>query len=153
MGIKKLSKKVLLKKENIMIYIGNFLHVTNQEEPSEEKRRHGEFNLFVEADSKEAAIDMFRESIFNYRQQSHFFEGDCAIYFVELLEFENFPQTEAKILNYKSIAGDPLMPYIACSVPSQETDACRIYDWTSSEPEVDGSEKKLFISFKNDKSA
>ena len=135
-----------------MIYIGNFLHVTNQEEPLEAQRRHGEFNLIAAADSRETAIDLFRQSIFNYRQKSHFFEGDCIIYFVELLEFDKFPQSEAKILNYKSIAGDPLMPYIGCSVPSGETDACKIYDWKNNEPEVDGNEKKLFIRFKNNKS-
>ena len=74
------------------------------------------------------------------------------IYFVELLEFDKIPKSEAKILNYKSIAGDPLMPYIGCSVPSGETDACKIYDWKNNEPEVDGNEKKLFIRFKNNKS-
>ena len=30
-----------------MIYIGKFLHTTNQQEKNEDKRRHGEFNLVV----------------------------------------------------------------------------------------------------------
>jgi len=52
------------------------------------------------------------------------------------------------ILNFKSIAGDPLMPFIACSVPTEETDACRIFDWNNNELEVDGNNKKLFLTFK-----
>ncbi len=135
----------------MMIYIGNFLHVTNQEEPSEEKRRHGEFNLIVQADSKETAIQMFRQSIFSYQETRDFFEGNCSIYFVELLELDQFPKTEAKMLNYKSMVGDPLMPYISCSVPTEESDACRIYNWRNKEPEVDGQQNKLFVSFKKEK--
>ena len=131
-----------------MIYIGNFLHVTNQEEAHEEKRRHGELNLIVKADNKEEAIDSFGQSIHKYRKTSDFFQGDCTIFFVELLEFENFPKFEAKMLNYKSIAGDPLMPYIACSVPSDDTDGCRIYDWKNNEPAIEGHKNKLFIDFK-----
>ena len=131
-----------------MLYIGNFLHITNQEKSAEEERRHGEFNLIVKADSKEAAITMFKKSITDYREKSNFFEGTCSVYFVELLELDTFPETEPKMLNYKSTAGDPIMPYIACSVPSEETDACRIYNWHNNEPEVDGNENKLFLSFK-----
>jgi len=131
-----------------MIYIGNFLHITNQEEALEKDRRHGEFNLIVTADNKEEAIEKFGRSIHKYRNTSDFFQGDCTIFFVELLEFENFPKFEAKMLNYKSIAGDPLMPYIACSVPSDDTDGCRIYDWNNNEPAIEGHRNKLFIDFK-----
>lgn len=130
------------------IYIGNFLHVTNQEETLEEDRRHGEFNLIVRANNMEEAIDKFGRSIHQYRETTDFFQGDCTIYFVELLEFENLPDYQAKMLNYKSVAGDPLMPYIACSVPSDETDGCRIINWEKNEPAVEGHAKKLFIDFK-----
>jgi len=103
-----------------MIYIGNFLHQTNQEEASESERRHGEFNLIVQAETRDAAIRLFKERIQKQREISGFFEGDCSIYFVELLEFEKTPETEAMIINFKSIAGDPLMPFIACSVPNEQ---------------------------------
>jgi hypothetical protein len=131
-----------------MIYIGNFVHMTNQEETSEPERRHGEFNLMVQADTRDAAIQLFKDRIQKQREISGFFEGDCSIYFVELLELEKMPEKEAMILNFKSIAGDPLMPFIACSVPTEQTDACRIFDWNDNELEVDGNNKKLFITFK-----
>jgi len=131
-----------------MIYIGNFLHLTNQEEASDSERRHGEFNLIVQTDTRDAAIERFKERIQKQRDISGFFQGDCSIYFVELLEFEKIPETEAMILNFKSIAGDPLMPFIACSVPTEQTDACRIFDWNNKELEVDGNNKKLFLTFK-----
>lgn len=132
-----------------MIYIGNFLHVTNQEEDLEENRRHGEFNLIVQAQNMEEAIDKFGRSIHRYRKSSDFFQGDCTIYFVELLEFENLPGLEAQMLNYKSVAGDPLMPYIACSVPSDGTDGCRIINWERNEPAIEGHARKLFIDFQS----
>ena len=131
-----------------MIYIGNFLHLTNQEETSDSERRHGEFNLIVQADTRDAAIERFKERIQKQRDISGFFQGDCSIYFVELLEFEKIPEAEAMILNFKSIAGNPLMPFIACSVPTEQTDACRIFDWNNKELEVDGNNKKLFLTFK-----
>jgi len=131
-----------------MIYIGNFLHLTNQEEASDSERRHGEFNLIVQADSRDAAIGRFKERIQKQREISGFFQGDCSIYFVELLEFEKIPEAEAMILNFKYIAGNPLMPFIACSVPTEQTDACRIFDWNNKELEVDGNNKKLFLTFK-----
>lgn len=131
-----------------MIYIGNFLHQTNQEEASESNRRHGEFNLMVQAESREAAIELFKQRIERQREISGFFEGDCSIYFVELLEMEKMPEAEAMILHFKSIAGDPLMPFIACSVPTEQTDACRIFDWNNKELEVDGNNRKLFLTFK-----
>jgi len=130
------------------MYIGNFLHQTNQEEASEAERRHGEFNLIVQAESREAAVRLFKERIQRQRETSGFFEGDCSIFFVELLEFEKIPVTEAMILNFKSIAGDPLMPFIACSIPSGESDACSIFDWNNNGLEVDGKNNKLFLTFK-----
>ncbi len=35
-----------------MIYIGNMLYLSNQQSASEKERRHGEFNLIVEADKR-----------------------------------------------------------------------------------------------------
>ncbi|MEW6670657.1 MAG: hypothetical protein AB1427_03090 [Thermodesulfobacteriota bacterium] len=131
-----------------MIYIGNFLHLTNQEESLETERRHGEFNLIVQADSRDDAIAMFKDRILKQREISGFFGGDCSIYFVELLELEKIPEADAMILNFKSIAGDPLMPFIACSVPTEQTDACRIFDWNNKELAVDGNNNKLFLTFK-----
>ena len=130
-----------------MIFIGHFIHTSNQEEIEEADRRHGEFNMIVEADGVEWALRMFRDRIIDYRSSSDFFEGDCAVYLVQLFEFDRFPRNAAMMLNYKSTAGDPLMPFIGCSIPSSDTDACRIFDWTNNNPEVDGEQEKLFIRF------
>ncbi|MBW2356223.1 MAG: hypothetical protein JRF23_05550 [Deltaproteobacteria bacterium] len=86
-----------------MIYIGYFVHVTNQEQVDEADRRHGEFHMAVEADD----------------------------------------------VTYKSVAGDPLMPFIRCSVPGSDTDGCRIFDWQNNQPEVDGEKETLFMAFEN----
>jgi hypothetical protein len=131
-----------------MIYIGEFFHLTNQEEIEENERRHGEFNLIIEADDPQNAVNRFRNRIIEFRQKSDFFTGDCKIYFVRLMEFENFPQVKALMLNYKSTAGDPAMPFIGCTLPSDQTDACRIYDWKDDAPKVDGQFEQLFIEFK-----
>lgn len=130
-----------------MIYIGNFLHTTNQQEESEADRRHGEFNLLVDAESREAAFRLFRERIIHFRSTSGLFEGECRIFLSRLLEFDAFPKERAVLTNYKSMAGDPLMPYIGCSYPSEETDGCRIIDWNDNTPEIDGREGQLFVKF------
>lgn len=130
-----------------MIYFGNFLYVNNQQEVAESDRRHGEFNLVVEAPSNQAAIALFKERIIKLRETSDFFEGDCAIYFNQLLEFHNFPKDEALMLNYRSIVGDPLMPFIGCSIPNSEADNCRIFDWKNNKPEVDGEDESIFLTF------
>ena len=133
-----------------MIYFGEFFYLTNQEETEERDRRHGEFNLIVESNNTQAAIDMFKSRIIEFRQKSEFFTGDCRIFFIRLLEFENFPQTKAMMLNYKSTAGDPNMPFIGCTIPSDQTDACRIYNWKDNMPEVDGQNETLFLEFKEE---
>jgi hypothetical protein len=51
------------------------------------------------------------------------------------------------MINYKSVAGDPVMPFIGCTVPSHETDACRIFDWKNNTPEIDGQNEQLFLKF------
>jgi hypothetical protein len=90
-----------------MIYIGKFLHATNQQEVEESERRHGEFNLIIEAESQDAAVSKFKERIVGFRETSDLFEGQCSIYMVHLLELNQFPQDRARMLYYKSIAGDP----------------------------------------------
>ena len=39
-----------------MIYIGKFLHATNQQNKSRSKRRHGEFSLLVSASLLEVTV-------------------------------------------------------------------------------------------------
>ena len=131
-----------------MIFIGEFFHLTNQQEIEEVNRRHGEFNLIVEADTPQNAINLFKHRITEFRRQSEFFEGDCKIYFIRLMEFQNFPNNRALMLNFKSTAGDPMMPFIGCTIPSDQADACRIYNWKDNTPEVDGQNEQLFIEFK-----
>ena len=131
-----------------MLYIGKFLHMTNQQEAEESQRRHGEFNLIVEAENDQAAIERFKERILDSRENSELFEGDSLIYFVHLLELEEFPSDRARLLYYKSIAGDPVMPYISCSTPNGETDGCRILNWMQNRPEIDGEDANLFMEFK-----
>ncbi len=132
-----------------MLYIGKFLHMTNQQAQQESERRHGEFNLIVQADDSRAAIESFKARIIDTRQKSDLFEGDCAIYIVHLLELEEFPSERARVLYYKSIAGDPIMPYISCSSPNGVTDGCRILNWMKNKPEIDGEDANLFLEFKS----
>ncbi|MGB6012265.1 MAG: hypothetical protein WBI57_13460 [Desulfobacterales bacterium] len=131
-----------------MLFIGNFYYVSNQEEALDADRRHGEFNLMIEADSAEVALEMFKSRITALRKLRDFFTGDCSIFFAQLLDFEGFPRTEAMILNYKSYAGDPVMPFIGCIIPSDQVDACRIHSWEGNTPEIDGQNQKVFLEFK-----
>ena len=133
-----------------MKFIGMFSHMTNQEELSEADRRHGEFSLMVDAENPEQAIRMFRDRIVDYRKNRQFFEGVCKVFLVQLLEFDEFPKQGAFMLNYKSIAGDPMMPFISCTVPTDQRDWCSIHDWNGNLPEVDGQVENLFIEFKEE---
>lgn len=130
-----------------MIYIGYFIHATNQEQIEEADRRHGEFSLAVEAGDESIALELFRRQIIQYRKQSELFEGVCRVYLVQLLELDRFPENRAVMLAYKSVAGDPLMPFIRCSVPGSDTDACRIFDWHHNRPTADGEDELLFLAF------
>ena len=130
-----------------MYFIGNFVHSTNQEEMMEADRRHGEFSLIIDAETPVAALRKFRDKIVNYRETSDFFQGDCNVYLIQLFEFDQFPVEEAMMLNYKSTAGDPLMPFIRCSLPNDMTDSCRLFDWENNTPEIDGKKEKLFLAF------
>lgn len=132
-----------------MIYIGNFLHVTDQQEVLESERRHGEFSLIIESDNHETAIKKFKDRIVELRKSSDFFQGECRVFFTQLLEFDSFPKTQAMMLNYKSIVGDPFLPFIGCSIPTGESDSCRIFDWKNNRPEIDGENERLFLEFKN----
>ena len=60
-----------------MIYIGKFLHAPNQQRTQEKNRRHGEFNLIIEAENETAALEKFRQRIAEFRETSDLFEGDC----------------------------------------------------------------------------
>ena len=130
-----------------MIYIGKFLHATDQQNTTETDRRHGEFNLIIEAESEDSAIEKFKERITEFRATSDLFQGDCFIYMVHFLELQEFPRDRARMLYYKSIAGDPVMPYISCSAPSGEAEGCRILNWMENRPEIDGQDANVFIHF------
>ena len=129
-----------------MIYIGNFLQVTNQQAVSEAERRHGEFSLIVEADSHATAVDSFKTRIQSSRDSSDLFEGKCDIFFVQLLEFTELPKNDAIMTAYTSYAGDPVMPFIGCSIAGDEENSCRIFDWTDNKLEIDGYSGKLFMT-------
>jgi hypothetical protein len=130
-----------------MIYIGKFLHATDQQNTIEKNRRHGEFNLIIEAEDEHSAIEKFKERIKGFRESSDLFQGDCFIYMVHFLELNEFPRDKARMLYYKSIAGDPVMPYISCSAPSGEAEGCRILNWMENRPEIDGRDANVFIHF------
>ena len=130
-----------------MIFIGKFFYLTSQQEIEEQERRHGEFDLIVEAVDGESAFLKFKRRIEEIREKGGFFQGQTRIFFIQLLEFDRFPRNQALMLNLKSTAGDPLMPFIGCSIPSDQGDACRIYDWKNNEPEIDGQNEKLFLAF------
>lgn len=132
-----------------MLYIGKFLHMTNQQRTEESERRHGEFNLIVQAQNSQEAVEYFKERIIDSRENSDLFEGECSVYLAHLLELEAFPSERAKMLYYKSVAGDPIMPYISCSAPNGETDGCRILNWMKNRPEIDGEDANLFLEFKS----
>ena len=131
-----------------MLYIGKFLHMTNQQRTEESDRRHGEFNLIVQAQNSEEAIEYFKARITDSRENSDLFEGDCFIYMVHFVELEEFPRDRPRMLYYKSIAGDPAMPYISCSAPSGKADGCKILNWMENGPSLDGQDTNLFFHFK-----
>jgi len=130
-----------------MIYIGNFLVLTDQEKIQETDRRHGDFNLIVEAPDAPAALVSFKDCIVGYRRKKDFFQGDCSFFLIQLLEFDQLPANNAMLLTYKSTVGDPILPYISCLVPGEDTDSCRIFDWKEKRPQIDGQAENLFLEF------
>lgn len=131
-----------------MIFIGNFLSLTNQEKIAENERRHGDFNLMIEASDATEAIRSFRDTILNFQTQSDFFEGHCKLFLVQLLEFDQMPAQQAMMVSYKSTVGDPAMPYIGCLFPNSDTDGCRIYDWKDNQPRIDGHPEGFFMELR-----
>jgi hypothetical protein len=144
-----LRKRFLNKKGRVMIYIGNFLHTTNQEQRQEMDRRHGEFTLIVESTDAETALHLFREKLLAYQRVRDFFQGECSIFLTQFYELKTFPKKEALMLSYSSYAGDPAMPFIGCTLPSAMSDECRIYEWNENEPHIDGLKGKPFVEFKS----
>jgi hypothetical protein len=130
-----------------MVYIGNFLYLSNLDESSETNRRYGDFSLIIRADDREKAVGQFKERIVGFKKKSELFGGMCKIFMTRLIEFGDIPETNALLLNYTSTAGDPIMPFIGCSVPSEQSDDCRIYEWKESEPEINGHQGRLFLEF------
>jgi len=130
-----------------MIYIGKFLHTTNQQEKNETRRRHGEFNLLVSAEDKKAAVEKFRDRIAEAQKSTDLFEGDSQIYLVHILEMKRLPKDRAQLFNFQSVVGDPDMPTISCQAPSADNDGCRIVDWQKNRPGVDGQAAIPFMSF------
>lgn len=130
-----------------MHFIGNFQYLTNQENQNETDRRHGGFSMMVQADSTDGALEKFRQRLLVFRETSTFFEGHCTIFVTQLLEFDHVPEEEAILLNFKSFMGDPLLPHIACVVPTEQSDACTIHEWQNNQPLTEGQEDSLFLEF------
>ena len=130
-----------------MYYIGNFQHLTDQQATNETGRRHGDFAMMVQAGSAEEALALFRQRLAQFRKSTDFFDGQSVIYITHLLEFDQFPTNEAVLLNFKSYAGDPKMPFIACAVPTEQSNACHIHEWQSNRPTTEGQTDSLFMEF------
>jgi hypothetical protein len=132
-----------------MIYLGNFLFLTNQEAADTNERRHGSFNLVVDAENEASAVALFKDRIEQYREDSSFFEGNCDIFFIHLMEFDRFPDNQAVMINYRSQAGDPVLPYIECAAPLSDNNTCKIHEWHQNHPATEGKVEKCFLQFKN----
>jgi len=132
-----------------MVYIGSFLYLSNRDKTDETLRRHGDFSMIIKAKNKDEALGFFKKKILSLRQTNDFFEGGCTIFFNQLLEFDSFPAAEAVMLDFKSVAGDPVMPFIGCSIASKVSDNCRIYTWQDDEPSADGANRQIFIEFES----
>lgn len=132
-----------------MYFIGNFQHITDQESPNEDQRRHGSFSMMVSADSMNEALENFRLRLIEFKKSSTFFEGQCTIYITQMLEFDQFPTQDAVLLNFKSYAGDPVMPFIACVVPTEQSNACSIHQWKENQPFTEGRQDSVFIKFES----
>ncbi len=103
--------------------------------------------MIVEAGNSKAAIDMFKGRIIQLRKSTEMFEGVFRVFFIQLLELDTIPSSHPMLLNYKSIAGDPAMPFIRCTVPGEDQQVCRIFDWKNNRPEIDGQDEQLFLEF------
>ena len=54
-----------------------------------------------------------------------------------------------KVPKSQSPLRDPFMPFIGCIIQSDQVNACRIYNWEDSAPEIDGQNQKVFLKFKS----
>jgi len=130
-----------------MYFVANFQYISDQQATDETERRHGSFSMMVESDSMDDALDKFRQRLVSFNESTTFFEGNCTIYITQLLELNSFPKNEAFIVNFKSFAGDPAMPFIACVVPTEQSNACSIHEWQENRPITEGHEDSVFIKF------
>lgn len=130
-----------------MYFIANFQHLTDQQAAGESNRRYGAFTMMVEADSTETALGKFRQKLIDFRANSSLFEGRCSIYLSQLIEFDLFPNDEPVLVNFKSFAGDPVLPYISCVVPTEQSNACNIHEWDNNQPYTEGHKDSLFLDF------
>ena len=130
-----------------MYFIGNFQYLSDQQKESEDERRHGLFSMMVQANSADMALEIFRQRLSAFRHSSSLFEGRCTIYISQLLEFNQLPQEDAVLLNFRSYAGDPVLPYIACAVPTELSNSCTIHEWDQNHPTTEGRADTLFIEF------
>lgn len=130
-----------------MYFIGNFQHISDQQAKNESQRRHGSFSMMVSADTMDDALENFRLRLVEFNKSTTFFDGQCTIYLTQILEFDQIPQQEAVLLNLKSFAGDPVMPFIACVVPTEQSNACSIHEWQANQPLTEGRQDSVFIQF------
>lgn len=130
-----------------MYFIGNFQHVSDQEAGDENNRRHGNFSMLVDAPDMEKALEKFKQRLIEFRKSTTFFDGQCTIYITQLLEFENFPTEEAVIVNLNSFVGDPILPFIGCVVPDEQSNSCSIHEWDQNHPSTEGRKDSVFLQF------
>ena len=130
-----------------MYFIANFQYLTDQQNENETERRHGVFSMMIQSSSSQEALEKFRERLVSFQQSGTFFEGQCKIFISQLLEFDQMPKEEAVMLNFKSFAGDPVLPFIGCIVPTEMSNACTIHEWKQNQPMTEGREDSLFLTF------
>ena len=130
-----------------MIYIGKFLHTSNQQKRKESARRHGEFHLIVSAGDQKEALASFRQRIAEMQAATDLFEGASTVYLEHVLEMKSVPKSRAVLFDFQSVVGDPALPTISCQAPSGDTDGCRIVDWQKNRPGFDGSAAIPFATF------
>ncbi len=130
-----------------MVFIAHFIYLSDLQASEEADRRHGEFNLLVEAADLQSATGLFKQKLERFRDSKTLFPGHTRIFLVQAFEFESIPADQAVMLSYKSVAGDPVMPFISCSAPTEDVDGCSIYDWTSVGPRIDGEAEAPFMEF------